>query len=310
MTQGMPDASISAATGLYTASEVEQRTGVPATTLRQWERRYGTPRPLRNESGYRLYSATDLAHIEFLRARLAEGISISRAVQLSRGFFQAPSGDPPAPAELRELITELRASLLAADHARAAELLSWAHSRWTVEDVLIQVIQPVLYDIGDLWARGEITVAHEHQASTFLRGKIAQLLDAAGSPRWGPVVVAACVPGEQHEIGLLMLSVVLRRGGLRVHCLGPNTPLADLALYAGQVGAEAVLLSANSQEALDGLPSQQTALDSVGLPLFFGGASFNACPAQAGALGGHYLGPDAVSASRRLHEFFEERDRS
>ena len=52
MTAFAPSQSTTATTPLFTAGEVEQRTGVPATTLRQWERRYGLPNPQRSAGGY------------------------------------------------------------------------------------------------------------------------------------------------------------------------------------------------------------------------------------------------------------------
>lgn len=309
----MSDINISDATGLYTTSEVEQRTGVPATTLRQWERRYGIPHPVRNESGYRLYSAADLSRIDFLQARLSEGISISRAAQLCREHFGgAEQPEPPAPipsdSNLQsELIGDLRRALLAPDHGRASDILSRALRHLTVEDVLMHIVQPALLDIGELWERGEITVAHEHQATSFLRGKIAGLLELAGNDGWGPSVVAACGPSEQHELGLLMLAVVLRRAGLRVHYLGPNTPLGDLAVYARQVQAGGVLISVQTVEALHALRAQLGDLRDLGMPLYFGGAAFNARPDLAAQLGGTYLGADAVQSAQNLVARLKER---
>jgi len=308
MTEGITDVE-SATTGLYTASEVEQRTGVQATTLRQWERRYGIPKPTRNESGYRLYSPLDLQQIEFLLARIAEGIAVSRAAELCRQAFhvhEAPSEHVhPHAATARAL----RAALVASDHARATELLSDAHARYSVEDVLVRIIQPALHDIGESWARGEITVAHEHQASAFLRARIAQLLQLAAVDAWGPAVVATCGPGELHEIGLLMLSVVLRRRGVRVHYLGPSTPLQDVGVYARQVGANGVLISVQTPLALRELRAHEVALRELGVPVFLGGAVFNEAPHAAAELGGTYLGPDAVQATSALLRVLKERRR-
>ena len=45
----------------YRINAVAEMTGVPAPTLRAWERRYGIPRPGRSESSYRLYSDADVA---------------------------------------------------------------------------------------------------------------------------------------------------------------------------------------------------------------------------------------------------------
>ena len=61
---------------------VLQETGIAADTLRAWERRYGLPMPQRTAGGHRLYSQYDIETIKWLLARQAEGLSISRAVDL------------------------------------------------------------------------------------------------------------------------------------------------------------------------------------------------------------------------------------
>ena len=61
---------------------VLQETGIAADTLRAWERRYGIPMPQRTAGGHRLYSQYDIETIKWLMARQAEGLSISRAVDL------------------------------------------------------------------------------------------------------------------------------------------------------------------------------------------------------------------------------------
>ena len=65
--------------GKYTVREVEERTGVPASSLRQWERRYGFPKPERSESGYRYFSEGDIDAISRMRDLVAEGVPPSRA---------------------------------------------------------------------------------------------------------------------------------------------------------------------------------------------------------------------------------------
>ncbi|ADV68112.1 MerR family transcriptional regulator [Deinococcus maricopensis] len=284
------------ATGLYTTSEVEARTGVPATTLRQWERRYGLPNPTRSASGYRLYSEHDLQLIEFMQLQLARGITISRAAELARA---RPEELPAQPATV-SLAAELCAALMRADHTRAGEILSRAHAHLSVERVLMEVITPTLVEIGMLWERGEITVAHEHQASAYLRARLTAMLEFAGTDTWGPSVVLACAPGEQHELGLLMVAVVLRRAGVRVHYMGANTPLADLAVYARLVGARAVLLSLNGTVALDETRAHLRDLADLRMPVFYGGSLMNASPEVAETLGGLFAGPDAVQAARQL----------
>jgi len=283
-----------ATTALYTASEVESRTGVPATTLRQWERRYGFPSPSRTAGGYRMYSPHDLAGIAFLQARQEEGVPVSRAVELAREHFAAEQPDT------LPVVRELVNALLKPDHREAARLLAQAQATLSTEAVLLKVFQPVLTEIGLRWERGETTVAHEHQASAFLRARLGQMLEAAGENDLGPPVVAACGPGEHHEIGLMVLAVLLRRRGVQVHYLGSNTPLADIAVYARAVGARGVLVSLNTTESLALFRAERSDLDDLGVPVYLGGQMLNDRPDLAQDLGGVSLGRSVTEAADRL----------
>ncbi|MCD0171863.1 MerR family transcriptional regulator, partial [Deinococcus sp. 23YEL01] len=201
-------------TGMFTASEVEAQTGVPATTLRQWERRYGFPHPARNASGYRLYSPGDVAAIQYMQSQLQSGVPASRAAELTLHAMTAGAGPAPTPAAPDRAAPEqgrsgaqwsalLTQALIDSDTDRAAAVLSEAHAQIPVEVVMTDVISPTMIEIGARWERGEITVAHEHQATAFLRSRISGLMDVAGvQAGFGPLVVAACAPQEQHELGL------------------------------------------------------------------------------------------------------------
>lgn len=283
-------------TGRYTASEVESRTGVPATTLRQWERRYGFPSPARNASGYRLYSPEDVVAIGHMQAHLLRGIPASRAAELTvEGLEPRQVG---AGTDVGQLAAELTAALLASDHARAAAVLVEAHGHLTQEHVLLSVVTPALVEIGQRWARDEITIAHEHQASAFLRARLSAMMEQVGaSELGGPLVVAACAPGEWHELGLMMLTFALRRRGVRVMYVGADMPLADLATYADQQGASAIALGLQGDWALAGTLEQRPALDGLNIPLFLGGALMNDAPELAGELRGIYAGPDLETAT-------------
>src|SRR5215472_13388229 len=69
---------------LYNTKAVVHHTGVPAPTLRAWERRYGILAPRRGENDYRLYSERDMILIGWLRERVEHGMTISQAIALMR----------------------------------------------------------------------------------------------------------------------------------------------------------------------------------------------------------------------------------
>jgi MerR family transcriptional regulator, light-induced transcriptional regulator len=301
-------------TPLFTAGEVEERSGIPATTLRQWERRYGLPNPQRTASGYRLYSQNDLVLIEFFKARIAEGISVSRAAQLYALEQSLPSAhkvtpkietDQPSnqltpPMGLTQkhsaFVSELVASTLTGDSAKADRILSHAHATMPVEGVVLEVIQPTLIEIGERWHRGEITIAHEHQATNYLRGKLHHLLELAGNSRHGPTVVLACPPGEWHEIGALAIAIFLRRAGIRTHYLGANTPIPDLARFAREVSASAIMVSASAPDVIEGFRAQAHLLREVVPHVIYGGYAFSQNPRLAAELGGEFAGHSAADA--------------
>ena len=68
-----------------TLKAVSERTGIPAATVRTWERRYRFIHPSRSPSGYRIYSEEDIARILEVKHLLDQGVRISEAMAAVRG---------------------------------------------------------------------------------------------------------------------------------------------------------------------------------------------------------------------------------
>jgi DNA-binding transcriptional MerR regulator len=67
---------------IYSIGAVERMVGVSATTLRNWEERYGLIRPERSAGGHRLYTRSQVEQIGFLAARLEDGVQAADAHRL------------------------------------------------------------------------------------------------------------------------------------------------------------------------------------------------------------------------------------
>jgi PAS domain-containing protein len=76
-------------TGL-TLKAVSRRTGIPAATLRTWERRYGFVHPSRSASGYRLYGEKEIARVLKVKYLLEQGVRIGEAMAMVRGAPHDP----------------------------------------------------------------------------------------------------------------------------------------------------------------------------------------------------------------------------
>ncbi|MEZ0322127.1 MAG: MerR family transcriptional regulator [Thermus sp.] len=273
--------------GVYTIAEVEALTGLSAHVLRQWERRYGFPRPERTPGGHRLYREEEVEILKRIRRLLEEGATPQAAIRRVLAQTMHPEA-------LAEAVKE---ALLAADLPQAEGLFRRGVRLLGPEGVVREVLLPVLREIGEAWHRGEVSVAQEHLASTFLRARLQELLDLAGYPQGAPILVTT-PPGERHEIGAMLATYLLRRQGLPALYLGPDTPLSDLMTLAQALGAQGVVLSVLLRESLRALPDR--ALAGIAPRVVLGGAGATA--EEAGRLGALYV----EDLERLAQVFWEE----
>ena len=284
----------SSRTGLN-ISALARRTGVAPDTLRKWEQRYGIIRPTRTPGGQRRYSEVDVARIEWLRDRLAEGYRIGEAATL---LGSARSTTSTTREDYRERIL---AAAESSDSAQIGRLLDQSFALYGVKRTLVDVVAPLLVAIGRAWEEGEVTVAQEHLASEAIRGRLVQLLaDARGDVRG--VAVLACPTGERHDLGLLMLAILLRADGWQVAYLGADTPLGDALDLAGRVDARLLCLSLARADPAERL--REALRGSVlphGLDVIVGGSA--ATPAVADGLPATRLNGDLTRSVRAIRAF-------
>jgi methanogenic corrinoid protein MtbC1 len=222
-----------------------QRTGVPSDTIRKWEQRYGVLHPERTSGGQRRYSQLDVARVEWLKERLHEGYRIGEAAAL------LGAGDQVA-RTVDELRNGIVAATIASDVDALGQLVDQALALSTLDESFIEVLTPALAEVGECWAAGSLSVAQEHLASATVRAALQKLLSDRRADVHGTAVLA-CAPGERHEIGLLMLAVMLRSEGWQVAYLGADTPFADAVALADELHATALCFSAASKESAQAL---------------------------------------------------------
>jgi MerR family transcriptional regulator, light-induced transcriptional regulator len=274
-------------------SALARRTGVEPDTLRKWERRYDVIRPVRTSGGQRRYSERDVARVEWLRDRLAEGYRIGEAALLL-----GESGEPAATAP-DEARSQLLAAVERSDAGAVGQLLDQALLVSGLEATLAGVVVPLLEDIGDAWAAGRLSVAQEHLATEAIRTRLVRLLaDARGAVRG--VAVLACPSGERHDVGLLMLGALLRSDGWQVAYLGADTPVDDALALASRLDASLVGFSLVMEDAALGLRRALAATTHSTPAIVVGGR--NAEAAAAGSRAVHVRGDlrQSVETLRRF----------
>jgi DNA-binding transcriptional MerR regulator len=263
--------------------ELSRRVGVTPEVLRAWERRYGLLSPARTDGGFRLYDEDDERRIRRMLEHLEDGLSAAEAARLALAAPPArldptsATDDGSGAATVAALGEQLRQGLDRFDDVAANSMLDRLLGSHPLESVLRDAILPYLHDLGERWARAEASVAQEHFASALLRGRLLALARDWGRGR-GPHALLACIPGDQHDLGLICFGLALRAYGWRITYLGADTPLYTLIETANLLQPALVVVSA----AISGLT--QSAL---------GGLRELACVAPLGLAGG---GTDAGSA--------------
>jgi methanogenic corrinoid protein MtbC1 len=289
---------------LYNIAAVVQRTGVPATTIRAWERRYGYPMPRRDAADQRLYSEGEIEGVRWLSEQTSQGVAISRAIAMLRDGYAGPWSPRGGTRSFASLRSDMLSALRTFDVGHAEAVLAEACALYSVEEVCLQLIEPLLIDVGDRWHAGELSIAEEHHVTGFVRARLFALLTAYQQPdAHGPLVFTACAPDEWHEVGILLVSMFLARRGVAVRYLGPNLPVQALAEVVAQHHPAVVAVSAQSRESGRKLRGVMRML-SVGPPphprVVFGGQAFDRDARLRESIEGTYLGPNAAASAKTI----------
>lgn len=227
-------------------------TGIPAATLRNWEKRYGFPKPERTASGHRQYGQRDITFLkEALRLQnegrnlsdlTAEYDCYSKAADESSDSPTAPlAAAPTDDVQYRsQLIYE---ALLRYDIGATAQQWMILNAKLAPEQLFALVFEPILRRLGADWLAGKVTIAQEHFVSNFLRMKMGAFLTLDFPAQQNPRIILAALTDESHEGGLLMVGCHLKFRGYPVYYLGTDLPAATLEDAVNESKAAVVGLS-------------------------------------------------------------------
>ena len=211
-----------------TIGAVERDSGIARDTLRIWERRYGFPEPSRNDKGERVYPEDQLRRLQRIRRLLDQGMRPGKIVALGDielGILEAELY-PERPSN--ENIDQVLKVLQSTDGSELEETLSHIYQQQGMKSFITETMIPLIRIVGERWATGQLQVFEEHLLSEvltrFLNSEISVLQKTAKKPR----VLLATLPGEEHTLGLLMVSALLSSRNITVINLGGEVPLDQI----------------------------------------------------------------------------------
>jgi methanogenic corrinoid protein MtbC1 len=264
---------------MYSIKAVSQATGLTVETLRAWERRYRVVVPQRDEMGRRVYRAEDVLRLRRLREATDRGHPISRLVRLDEPALASLLHEPERRPQSAMASTFVERILDAARRYSSAECeqsLTLAISLMSPSRLIGEVLEPLLREVGERWHSGAFSIAQERLVSTTVRKHIGLIVETYDRTARHGSIVFATLPGERHELGLLMSAMVCASHGFKVHYLGPDLPAEEIARYARESGADIVALSAPLLDGIEQVPAQlHTLREALGpdVPIWVGGSA-------------------------------------
>lgn len=276
---------------LHNMKAVELRTGLNASLIRVWERRYGAVSPARSGNQRRLYSEEEVERLTLLGRLTQSGLAISQIAGLSVDQLRvmqkrtADAAAPPAPELLparsstittdpAELIEAALAAIRLYNMAELEKILDRGMVGLGYSGLLEKMLIPLLRTIGDAWERGELTAGHEHGATAAFKDYLARNFRSMTPADTAPRLLVTTPSGQLHEMGAAIVAGLARKAGWHVTYLGPSLPAEEIVAAVMSNHFRAVALSIIYPEDDPELPTQLLRLRQLlpaEIPIIAGG---------------------------------------
>jgi len=199
-------------------------------------------------------------------------------------------------------------ALLAGERQQASErVMKAVEEGVSVKEIYLHVFQSCQREIGGLWQRNEVTVAEEHYVTAATQLIMSQLYPRIfGAEKTGRSLVATCVGGELHEIGVRMVADFFEMEGWDTYYLGANTPTESILETLESRQPDLLGISAtitfNLDEVIDLVKEVRSAETGDGLPILVGGRPFLKTEGLWERVGADGYAPDAQEAVQKAEE--------
>lgn len=203
-------------------------------------------------------------------------------------------------------------ALLGGDRHTASQIVTDAVENGVpVKEIYLDIFQNSQYEVGRLWLNNQISVATEHFCSAATQSIMARLYPYIfTTKRVGKKLVAACVGGELHELGIRMVSDFFEMDGWDTYYLGANSPASSILKAIDENQADMVALSAAMpyhrpliRETIEKLRQSQTGKN---IKILIGGNALNFFSDKWSSFGADGYAPNADEAVKTANKLVTE----
>jgi len=181
-------------------------------------------------------------------------------------------------------------------------ILNLVNQGMSLKDIYLNVLQPTLYKVGELWQRRIITVAKEHYITAAVQHIIGRLYSILFSNREHnqKTITAVCAGDELHEIGMRMVADFFELSGWDSIFLGSNIPIEVIINHLIENPTQLFAISATTSshliEVRDLIKATKTNPKLKDIKIIVGGHVFNETPDLWKSLGADGFAMDAEQA--------------
>lgn len=267
---------------LFSTAELARMWNVSESTVKRWADG-GELRCIKTPGGHRRFALEDIS-----RFQQSQGFD---AVGRLTPEVDPGIGDELAAPDPLEMALERKdfAALSGLFFHRALDgnvlglgmLLARSYLRGVAPaDIYERILTPAMHRIGDLWRKGELSVADEHLATGTVIQALTRLQpDLMRRPDLGRTAVVGCPEGELHAVAIRCLAFLLDLEGWKVVYLGMNTPFFTFHDAVDRHKPDLVCISATHMIDLDRqVREYQPFFEStraLGTRVVLGGAGFS-----------------------------------
>lgn len=178
--------------------------------------------------------------------------------------------------EKEELLTKLRTQLyrylIKGNFDSTKQLYDTYSLTSGIPSFFEKILTPVMYQIGDMWAKNQLGIADEHVASN-IANTLVKMINSKYTDMPTKKKIVICVPeGEEHNLGANILETHLSSIGHRVYNLTPTEPHDSIVNFIGSTKPDSVIVSITLEDNIK--PGQRLVkkiLDRFDVPVYVGG---------------------------------------
>ncbi len=237
---------------------VSQVTGINSHTLRAWEKRYNAVTPLRDQNKRRLYTQADIDRLKKIHDLCSLGNNVSdiailddvNLTKLHTQYFREATNlnqtiEKVEPIDINQTLQNL---IMALSHYKLdiiAHELEKAQRSLSAREFTLNLIIPLLSEVGLQVAGGHISIGMEHAISSIIKFNLGLVLfKKYQSKNSNKTSILICTPEKEfREIPALITTILCASYNYRFMYLGTNMSAFSLKDAIKQINPSILLLS-------------------------------------------------------------------